>query len=111
MKSQTRPSTRKKLIEEIKAKQRNTVWPSPLINSRGVNEFLWKGSPDAPLVQRGAAWIFGIVFIFIGVGFLDVAYEKDFWVFGVLSIVWFFVGVKVFLNGFRRRRVKASNQK
>jgi hypothetical protein len=106
-----RPKERstRSVVGELKAKQRNLVWPDALINSRGVDEFLWKGAPDAPLVQRIAAWLFGLAFIAVGFGFLDVAYEKGFIVFGVLSIVWFFVGVRVFLNGFRRHRTKKSN--
>jgi hypothetical protein len=93
-------------IEEVRAKQRNTVWPDPFINSRSVDEFLWKGSPGAPLVQRIGAWIFGLTFILIGLGWVDVAYERRWPVFGVLSILWFAVGGKVFLNGFRRRKVE-----
>jgi hypothetical protein len=99
------------LIEEIKQKQRSTVWPDALVNSRGVDEFLWKGSPDAPLVQRVAAWLFGIVFILAGVGWLAGAYQKHWWGICLLSIVWFYVGARVFLNGFRKRRTKKSNLK
>jgi hypothetical protein len=107
MKSKTTNASRKKLIEEMKAKQSNTVWPGPMINSRGVDEFLWRGDPDAPLVQRMAAWIFGIFFIVVGgLGWLDIAYQKHWRAFGLLSIVWFYVGGRVFLNGFRRRKVK-----
>jgi hypothetical protein len=108
-----RPKERstRSVVEGLKAKQRNLVWPDALINSRGVDEFLWKGAPNAPLVQRVAAWLFGLAFIAVGLGFIAVAYEKGFIVFGVLSIVWFFAGVKVFLNGFRRRKATASEGK
>jgi hypothetical protein len=108
MKSQTTSASRKKFIEEIKAKQRNTVWPGPMINSRGVDELLWRGDPNAPLVQRIAAWLFGLVFVLIGLGWLDVAYQKHWIAFGVLSIAWFYLGGRVFLNGFRRRKAKVS---
>jgi hypothetical protein len=64
-------------MEEIEAKQRNTVWPDTLRNSRSVDEFLWKGSSDAPLVQRAGAWIFGLTFILLSLALLDVAYEKQ----------------------------------
>jgi hypothetical protein len=67
MEKKTNISGRKKFIESIKAKQRNTVWPDTLINSRGVDEFLWKGSPDPSLVQRLAAFIFGLTFVLLGV--------------------------------------------
>lgn len=98
-------------IEDLRAKQRNTVWPDPIRNSRSVDAFLWNGSPDAPLVQRIGAWIFGLTFILAGLLWVSVAYEKHDRVFGVLSIVWFAVGGKVFLNGFRRRKVeKPSGQ-
>jgi hypothetical protein len=93
-------------IEEIRAKQRSTVWPDAMRNSRSVDAFLWKGSPDAPLVQRIGAWIFGLTFILCGLGWVSVAYEKGDFVFGALSIVWFALGGKVFLNGFRRRKVE-----
>jgi hypothetical protein len=93
-------------IEDVRAKQRNTVWPDAMINSRSVDAFLWKGSPNAPLVQRIGAWIFGLTFILLGLGWVAVAYEKDDLVFGVLSIAWFAVGGKVFSNGIRRRKVE-----
>ncbi len=93
-------------IEEVRAKQRNTVWPDATKNSRSVDVFLWKGSPNAPLVQRIGAWIFGLAFILIGLLWVDVAFERHSPVFGVLSIGWFAVGGKVFLNGFRRRKVE-----
>jgi hypothetical protein len=98
--------TQDQAIEEVRAKQRNTVWPDTIRNSRSVDAFFWKGSPDAPLVQRIGAWIFGLTFILVGLGWVDVAYERRSPVFGVLSIVWFAVGGKVFLNGFRRRKVE-----
>lgn len=103
-------STRK-VVEELKARQRNLVWPDALINSRSVDQFLWRGAPDAPLVQRVGAWLFGLAFIAVGGVFLLVAYKKHFIVFGIFSIVWFFVGGRVFLNGFRRRGTKLAKNK
>ena len=93
-------------IEEVSAKQRNTVWPDTIRNSSSVDAFLWKGSPDAPLIQRIGAWIFGVTFILVRFGWLDAAYERHWPVFGVLSLVWIAVGGKVFLNGFRKRKVE-----
>lgn len=93
-------------IEEFKAKQENTVWPGPLQNAKSVDEFLWKGSPDAPLVPRIGAWIFGLFFIFVGVASIDIASEKHSLLTAVISIAWFLIGFKVFLNGFQKRRAK-----
>jgi hypothetical protein len=93
-------------IEEVRAKQRNTVWPDTIRNSRSVDAFLWKGSPDAPLVQRIAAWVFGVFFVLCCIAWLDAAFERRSVIVGVLSIAWFLVGGKVFLNGFRKRNVE-----
>jgi len=103
-------STRK-VVEELKARQRNLVWPDALINSRSVDEFLWKGAPDAPLVQRIGAWLFGLAFTLVGIFGLIVTYEKHFIAFGILSIVFLFVGARVLLNGFRRRGTKLAKNK
>jgi hypothetical protein len=111
MKNKVTNSNHNSLVEIIEAKQRNTVWPDTMINSRGVDEFLWKGDPNAPLVQRMAAWIFGIFFILIGVGWLDAGYEKHSLIVAVLSILWFLLGGKVLLNGFRRHKAEKSTVK
>jgi len=52
--------TQQQLIEELKQKQRKPVWPDTLLNGRNVDEYLWKGSPVGPLVQRIGAWISGL---------------------------------------------------
>jgi hypothetical protein len=111
MKNEAEIPEQRRIIEEIKAKQRNSVFPDTLRNSRSVDEFLWRGSPKATLVQRMAAWMFGLFFTLAGVAFLDVAYEKHYWIYGVLSIGWFLVGGKVFPNGFRRRTTKGPKSK
>jgi hypothetical protein len=99
------------LIEETKARQRNIVFPNTVRNSRNVDAFLWRGSPDAPLVQRMGAWIFGIFFILCGVCFLEFAREKRSWAVLVFSLVVFLLGGKVFLNGFRRHKAKPSKSR
>jgi hypothetical protein len=109
MKRDSEPEQR--LAQELAQKQRNTAWPDTLVNSRGVDEFLWRGSPDAPLVQRIAAWLFGIVFVLVGAAWLVAAYQKHWWGICLLSIVWFYVGGRVFLNGFKRHRTRKPNHK
>jgi hypothetical protein len=108
MKSNTRPLQDERLIEEIEAKQRNTVWPDTLENGRSVDAFLWKGSADAPLVQRIGAWIFGFTFMLLAVALIEVDREttpdRKSIAFVILAVLFFGVGLKVFLNGFRRRK-------
>jgi hypothetical protein len=101
-----------KIVDELKAKQSNTVWPDPMINSRSVDEFLWKGSTDAPLVQRIGAWIFGLAFILVGVLFVEADREsspdRKSLAAVIVGVAFFWIGVKVFLNGFRRRKKHAA---
>lgn len=63
------------LIEDIRNNQRNIVWPGPLVNSRGVDYFFWKGSPNPSVIQRIAAWLFGLVFLGIALMLLDLAWN------------------------------------
>ncbi len=91
-----------KLTEEIKAKQSNTLWPDAMKNSSGVDAFLWKGAPNAPLVQRIGAWIFGLTFFLLGVAFLAIAYEKHSPFVLVISLAIFMLATRICLNGFRR---------
>ena len=99
------------VVDELKARQRNLVWPDALISSRRVDEFLWRGAPDAPLVQRVGARLFGLAFTLAGIFGLIVTYEKHFIAFGILSIVCIYVGGRIFLNGFLRRGAKLAKNK
>src|SRR6266446_6820751 len=100
---------RRTFIEEIRVKQKSTVWPYPLINNRRVDKFLWKGSSDAPLIQRIGAWVFGLAFLAMGALLLIVG--REFAGDGgeglvIMSVGAFMLGMKIFLNGFRRRKQK-----
>ena len=91
-------------IDEMKAKQDNIVWPGPLVNSRGVDAFLWRGSPNPTWVQRVAAWLFGLTFMSIGAGFLALAWHEteSAWVPAVLAVGLWAVGIRTFYNGCRK---------
>ena len=99
-----------KLTEEIKAKQSNILWPDAMKNSSGVDAFLWKGAPDAPLVQRIGASIFGLFFLLAGVSFLDVAHKKHEPLYLVMAFAFFALGTRVCLNGFRRSDGKPPDE-
>jgi hypothetical protein len=108
MKLDRQPSKQGQFIEEMEARQRNTVWPDTLLNGRSVDEFLWKGSPDAPLVQRIGAWVFGLTFMLLAMALIEIDREttpdRKSIALVILAIAFLFVGLKVFLNGFRRRK-------
>lgn len=104
------PEPQHRVIEETNRKQRNTVWPDTMLNGRNVDEFLWKGSPDAPLVQRIGACIFGVVFMLGGVGMIESVREMSpdrkspasVFVSVLIALLFVLGGLKVFMNGFRR---------
>lgn len=99
------PSTRE--TREFKARQKKTALADRLLKNREANEPLFKGSPDAPLVQRVGACIFGISFVLAGVRFLVLGFDKGSWPVGVFSIGWLLLGGRLFQNAFRRHRVKS----
>jgi hypothetical protein len=92
-----------KFIDEIRAKQRNIVFPDGLANGAAVDKFLLKGSPNPSLVQRVGAWLFGLIFLLVGVVFLGIARTNGSRLWAFVAFGFLLLGVKVFLNGFRRR--------
>jgi len=76
-----------------------------------VDVFLWHGSPNPPLVQRIGAWMFGLGFLFIGLFFLAAAFlaeREQPWIAGLIAIPCFLLGLRIFRNGFPRRRSSAD---
>jgi hypothetical protein len=99
-----------KLMDETRASQRNIVFPDTVRNGRAVDAFLWRGSPDPPLVQRIGAWMFGLAFIGFGLTFWAVAKEDRHGdgpifslVMGLIGLAMLLIGIRVFRNGFPRR--------
>jgi len=93
-------------IDESRAKQRNIVFPDTVSNARSVDAFLWRGSPDPPLVQRIAAWIIGLNFIVLGLIGFGAAFttDRDYpWIFALIGIPCVLLGVRTFRNGFPRQ--------
>ena len=98
-------------IDESRASQRNIVFPDTVRNARSVDVFLWRGSPNPPLVQRIGAWLFGLTYIGLGLALSSVALrlhnEERSWIRSVVVILISFssvpVGIKIFRNGFPRR--------
>ncbi|HSR08288.1 MAG TPA: hypothetical protein VLM42_14135 [Bryobacteraceae bacterium] len=93
---------RQKFIDDIKSQQQNTLWPDTVRNGRSVDEFLWKGSPRATLIQRMGAWLIGAFFLFVGVVFLGFARTANSWILAIIACVWLLPGAKIFSNGFRK---------
>ena len=93
-------------IDETQASQSNIVFPNTVRNARGVDAFLWKGSPSPTLVQRMAAWLFGLLFIAMASLFVGLFFQegdtKSWWPLLLVSALLCFLGLKIFRNGFPR---------
>ena len=94
------------LVDELRSRQKNIVWPDPLRNSRNVDEFLWRGSPSATPVQRLGAAIFGIFFAAIGAANMDLGHGRHSTVQFVIGLLASLLGLRILANAFRRKDAK-----
>jgi hypothetical protein len=67
------------MIQEMRDKQSNLLWPQTLKNSRGIDGFLVRGSPNPTLVQRIAAWLIGLPFLVGGLATLSFNRVRESW--------------------------------
>lgn len=104
-------TSRRRVIEEVKAKQRNIVFPDTVRNSRNVDAYFLRGDPDAPLVQRIGAWLFGLFFLLCGLVCLRLAEKSHSWADILYSVVGFLIGTRVLMSGFRRRKTEKRKGK
>jgi hypothetical protein len=105
-------------IDRARTSQRNTVFPDTVRNSRSVDAFLWRGSPNPSLVQRVGAWLFGLTEIGIGLCAIPLAIQglhgEDhpwiaFAIFMLMATAMCLLGIRTFRNGFPRRQKQGSN--
>jgi hypothetical protein len=89
-------------IESVKARQRNLIWPDVLRGSRSVDELLWKGASDAPMVQRIGAVILALAYLMVAVVFVSMAVEHGSWFGGALAAILFGVGGWFIRNALRK---------
>lgn len=74
------------------------MWPGFVSNARRIDEVLFRGSADAPLVQRIGAWLMGLAAILVGIGLILVGVKEALlaivlgFVFVVLGGFWIFRG-------------------
>lgn len=104
-----------RMREEIEERQRATVYPDRLRAGRSVDEFLWKGDPKAPPVQRAGLVVFGAFWFFLFTISIIVVIkgilERDLTttIFGtVFGAVIGYVDFRLFRNAFRHERRHSS---
>src|SRR5229473_1467869 len=99
-----------KFIDGYRLRQRNIVFPDTVRNARFTYVFFWKGVPHPTLVQRIAAWMYGL--LLIGYGLVTLSWEmkarvEDGFSIGIvimaaISVAFVLIGIRVFRNGFPR---------
>lgn len=88
-------------IGELKDRQRNTIWPDTLRNSRGVDSLLWKGNENAPPVQRIGIAILGLLFLAVGLDNILIGKEQQSWVAAIFGSFLALVSLRLFRNALR----------
>jgi hypothetical protein len=79
-------------IEDLEARQRNLIWPDVLRGGRSVDEFLWKGAREAPLVQRIGAVVLALAYVMVGLAFVSMSLEQGKWFIGAFAAILFHRG-------------------
>lgn len=89
-----------RLLGEARSKQSNVVWPDAPKNAVSVDALLWRGSPNATTIQRIGMAVFGLAFLFSGIGFLAMI-PNGTAVLAVIGIPFLLLGLRVLRNAFR----------
>ena len=105
------PKKVNEFISETDSRQKNVMWPGPVVNASKVDAFLWHGSANPTFVQRIGAWIFGGQFLVVGLVLLWIAiHDSRFtadttgrFFLSLLSLGALSLGVRIFRNGFPKR--------
>jgi hypothetical protein len=93
MEDESRPTDEGTFLEKVDAAARS---------GRNVDRTYRVGDPEAPVAKRKASWIFGLIFILLGLGILELDFEatlmhKSLW--GAFTAILFIAaGVRELLN-------------
>jgi hypothetical protein len=71
-----------------------------------INRYIWRGPPDAPLVQRVGARLIGSVFVCCGLFLLNEGVKERSLLAGLFATGVLFIGGNVFLKGLAKRNSK-----
>ena len=89
-------------IESVKDRQKNVLWPDVLRGGRSVDELLWKGARDAPMVQRIGVVILALAYVMVAAVFISMAVEQGSWLAGGSAAILFGVGGWFIRNALRK---------
>jgi len=105
----------REIREDVEAKQRAILWPDALRAGKSVDEFLWKGDPNAKPIQRAGLVVFGFSFWILGVSIIAIGWAKD---EGLACLVMSLVGsaaalisIRLLRNAFLRQSKSSEDMK
>lgn len=93
-------------IEELRDRQRDIVFPDTVRNGRNVDLIMWRGNPDAPLIQRIGIGLFALLFLGWAIALIALALESgaDNWPLIAVALPFLFVSIRLGMNTFRRKQ-------
>ena len=103
-----RTKSLREFINGLRAKQGKLVWPGTIMSARAIDGFIWKGSPDASLVQRIGLWLIGFVYLAFGLMLFGIAKRDKSFPIAIISLGTVLSGLKIFFNGFRGYRCRSK---
>jgi phosphotransferase system glucose/maltose/N-acetylglucosamine-specific IIC component len=101
--------------EEIEAKQRTVLFEDGLRAGKSVDDFLWKGDPNAKPIQRAGLVVFGLTFWLLGILLIAISWAKD---EGIATVIGSLIGsafvlvaIRLFWNAFLRPNKISKDEK
>ncbi len=92
----------KTYLGNLADRQRNLTWPDLLRNGRPIDELLFKGKKDAPLVQCIGIVVVAVMYIMVGVLFVDLFATQRSW-FDAVFALGLFCAAGFFIRNASRR--------
>jgi len=81
-----------------------------MIGGRSVDASFWRGSPNPTLVQRIAAWLFGIMLFLPGLLIVSMGKAGGPWLIVIIGWGAILLGAQTLRNGFARRGPVAKKE-
>jgi len=90
--------------EEIEAKQRTVLFEDGLRAGKSVDDFLWKGDPNAKPIQRAGLVVFGLTFWLLGILLIAI-------IGSLIGSAFVLVAIRLFWNAFLRPNKISKDEK
>jgi len=92
------------MVDDLRVRQRNTVFSDGREAGRDTDALLWKGSEKLPKVQRVGIAVFGLVFLICAVCCAAIAAESHSILGALVSIAFLCVGARVLFNSIPKQK-------